>query len=280
VVRGCNSSRICSSVRLFVTVVALVAAAAFLFGGRVTAENAPDVRAIVEQAMAAAQRAWEAAPQYEFLRTALDKGNTRTYQVTMMLGSPYERLVRIGGQAISESQAKLEQQEFEHELARRRSESPNMRMSRLVAYHNARERDRVMMSQVSSAFDFSLVGRRIVDGRDVYFLRAEPRIGYKPPNAHAEALTGMRGQGWIDVKTYNWAKVSAEVVHPVSIAGILARVEAGTSFELEQMPVDGDIWLLRRFTTRSHSRILLLFNDNSYSDETYSDYRKIASPQE
>jgi hypothetical protein len=87
----------------------------------------------------------------------------------------------------------------------------------------------------------------------------------------------MKGQLWIDVKTYNWVKVSAEVVRPVSIDGFLARVEPGTSFELDEMPVGDGVWLAKHFREQSRSEILGVFNHSTHDDETYSQYRKSSS---
>jgi hypothetical protein len=93
------------------------------------------------------------------------------------------------------------------------------------------------MQQLTEAFDFTLAGEERMGNHRVYVLDATPRAGYKPPNTETEVLTGMRGKLWIDKKTYQWVKVEAEVIHPVSIAGFLAKVEPGNRFELEKIPV-------------------------------------------
>jgi hypothetical protein len=92
----------------------------------------------------------------------------------------------------------------------------------------------------------------------------------------AQVLTGMRGQLWIDQKTFQWVKVVAEVVHPVSIGGFLARVEPGTRFELEEAPVGDGIWLPSHFSEKSDAKVLHVFNHASQDDETYFDYQKVS----
>ena len=57
---------------------------------------------------------------------------------------------------------------------------------------------------------------------------------YEPPNNEAKVLTGMEGMLWIDKTTFQWVKVEATVIQPVSIAGFLAQVQPGTCFELEK----------------------------------------------
>jgi hypothetical protein len=92
---------------------------------------------------------------------------------------------------------------------------------------------------------------------------------------HAQVLTGMQGQLWIDQKTYQWVRVTAQVIHPVSIAGFLARVEPGTRFELEMSPVEGDIWQATHFSMRSQAKVLFVFNRSSQEDSTYFDYQSV-----
>ncbi|MGO9636756.1 MAG: hypothetical protein ACLPSO_02315, partial [Terracidiphilus sp.] len=113
---------------------------------------------------------------------------------------------------------------------------------------------------------------------EVYVLQATPRAGYQPPNTETKVLTGMQGQLWIDKQTYQWVKVEAEVMHPVSIAGFLAQVQPGTRFELEKMPVAEGIWLPKHFSMKARAKILFFFSHNTQDDETYFDYRKAPPP--
>ena len=89
------------------------------------------------------------------------------------------------------------------------------------------------------AFDYTVAATRRVGSRTVYVLRATPRKGYDPPNIESRVLTAMQGEFWIDTITFQWVRASARVLRPVSIAGIFARVQPGTAFEVEQMPISG-----------------------------------------
>ena len=70
---------------------------------------------------------------------------------------------------------------------------------------------------MTTAFDFGLVGKRVLNGHKVYVLKATPRKGYNPPDRDSEVLTGMQGTLWIDQQTFQWVKVEAHVIHPVRI---------------------------------------------------------------
>ena len=130
-----------------------------------------------------------------------------------------------------------------------------------------------MMQQLTKAFNFASLGESRLNGFDVYILRATPRPGYKPPNLDCQALPGMQGELWIDKKTFQWVKVTAEVIHPVTIGGFLAKVEPGTRFELEKAPVGNGIWLPSHFAMSSKAKVLYLVNRSSRDEETYSNYK-------
>jgi hypothetical protein len=89
----------------------------------------------------------------------------------------------------------------------------------------------------------------------------------------------MEGKLWIDEKTFQWVKVEARVIRPVSIGAFLAQVEPGTHFELQKMPVAENIWLPKHFAMKSQAKVLFFFTRKSQADETYYGYHK-AGPRQ
>ena len=112
--------------------------------------------------------------------------------------------------------------------AQRRSQSPGQRAARIADFEKERHRDQAMLSQLTRAFDFKLIGTRAEKRGRVWVLKATPKPGYQPPDMETQVLPGMEGELWIDQATYEWVKVTAEVIRTVSIEGFLARVEPGT----------------------------------------------------
>ncbi len=238
-------------------------------------EESVDVHTIVERSVRVNNADWQHAPEYDFFETDRDDQGTKTYQVMMILGSPYQRLVAVNGEPLPSDKEQAEQRKLEQAIAARRKESPRQKAQRIAKYERDRKRDHLLMQQLTEAFDFKLEGTRKVGPYEVYLLQASPRADYQPPNSQAKVLTGMEGQLWIDTKTYQWVKVEAIVVHPVSIAGFVARVEPGTRFELENIPVAENIWLPKHFAMKASAKVLLIFNHNEQEDETYFNYHKV-----
>jgi len=231
---------------------------------------------IIHRSVEANERDWQAGPSFSRLERDIEtKGGEQTdhtYRVFLMDGSPYRRLVAVGGQPLSAARQKQEAQKEGRELARRRAETPEERRQRIDRYKKDREHDHILMIQMESAFNFRLIGGDTLDGHPVYFLTAEPKPDYQPPSHEAKVLTGMKGRLWVDKAGFHWAKVEAEVVHPVTFAGFLARVGPGTRFMLEKEPVAEGIWEPRKFQAEVVASVLF-WSKNSTTVNLFSDYR-------
>lgn len=233
-----------------------------------------DATSIVQRSVAANRRDWNAAPEYSYVECDRDGDGGRTYEVSMLLGFPYRRLVSIDGKPLSEANEEKQRSRLKQAFAQRRAESATVRAERTAKYERERKRNQLMMEQLATAFDFKLLGQEKAGRYDTYILEATPKPGYRPPNIETEVLTGMRGKLWIDKISFQWVKVEAEVVHPVSIAGFVARVEKGTRFELEKTPVAAGVWLPSHFAMESRARILGVVTRREKEEQTYSGYRK------
>jgi len=239
--------------------------------------GAPNVADIVKRSMAASNADWKAAPEFAFTERDVEtkRGGAqviKTYQVMMIDGSQYNRLVAINDHPLSAAQNAEEEQKLRQETKRRESESPRVRAKRVAKYERERHQDHQMMGEMMVAFNWRLEGEGTVDGHDVYILDATPKPGYVPHSRETRVLTGMRGRMWVDKTTYQWVKVEAEVVKPVEFGMFIAKVGPGTKFELEQRPVSGNVWLPSHFSMKVNASVLGMFSENSTDDETYSHY--------
>ena len=233
----------------------------------------PDIKTIIERSVAANDKDFEAAPQFDFKEKDRESNVTKAFQVTMIDGSPYRRLLATEGKALSKAQAADEWKKEEQVAAERRAQTPEQRNKRIADYARERKRDHIMMSQLSKGFDFKIVGARTVAKRSVWVLSATPKPGYQPPNMESQVLIGMRGEMWIDQQTYEWVKVTAQVIRRVSIEGFLAEVEPGTRFEIEKTPVAAGIWQIAHFSMQSHAKVLHLIHKDSAEEDWYYDFK-------
>ncbi len=240
--------------------------------------KAPDVKTIVERSAKAAEADRKADSDYDYSETDTKADGTRkTYAVQMLYGSPYQELTELNGEPLSRDKQKEEHHKLEREKSHRQHESEEARSQRVSAFQAEENRDGRFLAEFSKAFNFKLTGEQELDHHQVWVIEATPLRGYRPIDKETRALTGMRGQLWIDKQTYQWVKVEAEVTHPVSIIGFVATVEPGTRFELEKIPVgDGSVWLPRHFAMTSNAKVLEIIHRKAQEDNTYFNYHRTA----
>jgi len=253
-------------------VLAIITTAFFLFAYAAGAQV--DVSTIIRRSSEANSRDLAAVPEYDNDERDRTKDGDKTYAVTMLYGSPYQRLIAVNGRPLPAAKQKEEQEKYNKAVAERQHESAEKRSQRIAKYEAERKRDNTLIEQLTKAFDFHLVGKSVLGGYNVYVLKATPRKGYKPPDRDSEVLTGMEGTLWIDQKTFQWVKVEAHVIHPVRIEGFLAEVEPGTRFEVEKRPVAKDIWMATHFSMRSNAKVMLLVPRKGEEDDVYFHYHR------
>jgi hypothetical protein len=269
-----------SPVKLYPSVVVVVSVilASSGFGSSPPAPNAAE---IIKKSVAVNTADWKAQPQYSYrendTKSKIDANgemkveHSRSYEVSMIEGSPYNRLIAINNEPLSPAQQQQEQIKLKREASRRQKESASDREARLSKYKGERSEEHMLMQQMVAAFQFRLKGEEQLAGTACYVFDAIPNPNYRPPIQRARVLTGMKGRMWIDKAHYHWVKVEAEVTSPVEFGLFIARVKPGTKFRLEQAPV-GDVWLPKRFTQTVNASVLGIYGMHSSEEERYSDY--------
>lgn len=243
----------------------------------------PNAKEIVKKSVVVNDADFQALPKYSHVETDVEvkidssgkqKSQTqKTFQVIMIEGSPYEKMVTLNGHPLSPADQKKEDQKLKQEVAKRRSESSSAHHTRISKFQKERNNDHLLMQQMVDAFNFSLVGEETVNGHPAYVLDAVPRPDYRPINQEAKVLTGMKGRLWVDKAGYHWIKVQAEVIKPVSYGLFIAKVGPGTRFEFEQAPVTDKLWLPKHFEQNVNAAVIGMFPIRTREDETYTNYR-------
>ncbi len=224
---------------------------------------------------------WKQAPNYSFIEREVEskrdsRPSVKSYEVLMIDGSPYNRLIGEDDKPLPAGGKADEERKLQSEIRKRQRESEEQRSRRLGKYLKERHQDLALLTGMVDAFAFQQVGEETVDGHDCWVLDANPKPGYQPVNRETKVLAGMRGRLWIDKASGQWARVRAQVFQNVSFYGFLAKVHPGTSFLLEQEPVAENLWLPKHFKTQVSASVLGVFNQDSVEDETYSNYRPMS----
>jgi hypothetical protein len=135
------------------------------------ANGQENAASIIQHSAEANERDWAVVPEFDNSERDRTKDGDKTYSVTMLEGSPYERLIAVNGKNLSGAKEKEEQQKSEKAVAERQHESAYQRSRRIAKYQADRNRDHTLIQQTISAFDYRLVGKRNLDGFRVHVAR-------------------------------------------------------------------------------------------------------------
>jgi len=260
------------------TLISLLTAAGFSFPAVVTQ---PDPLEIVRKSVEAIETNWKQAPNYSFVDRELEskkegEPTIKSYEVLMIDGSPYHRLIATGDMRLSPGEQAEEDRKMRNEIDKRQHESDREEKKRLAKYLRDRKREHDMIREMVNAFEFRLAGEETVDGHDCWVLDTSPKPGYAPMDRESRVLTGMSGRLWIDKNQNQWVKARAEVVKPVGFYGFLAKVGPGTRFLLEQQPIANNLWMPKHFSMQVNASAFGFLNEDSTDDETYQDYKPMS----
>jgi hypothetical protein len=243
-----------------------------------------DARELVRQAVARIDRNLEVARNYTFLERVetrelngagqIKERKIRLYDVTLLEGSPYRRLVGKDDHSLSPDEEHKEQKKLEDSIDERRKESPAQRDRRIADWEKRRQREREPLDEIADAFDFRMVGEELLDGRPVWVIDATPRASFHPRSSLAKLFPKLRGRLWIDKADHQWIKTEAEVTGTISYGLFLARLNKGARLNFEMTRVNEEVWLPRHIEASGSARLALLKSYHIESDVSYSNYRK------
>jgi len=198
----------------------------------------------------------------------------RTYEVMVIYGEQFERLIEKDDKPLSEKDAAQEEERIQREVEKRKNESEEERAKRQAEEEKQRDKNREFVSDVAEAYNFRLVGSELLNGRGAWVIAAEPRAGFEPQGKAARFLSKFHGRMWIDKSDMQLVKLDVEATDTVSMGWVLARVHKGTRLVYEQIRVNDEVWLPGHLNFRLDARIALFKGYNEEAERTYRDYRK------
>ena len=203
-------------------------------------------------------------------RGNLKKKEIETYEILILGGRDYARLIARGDKPLPEKEARKEQDRMDKELARREHESAADK----ARLEKERREERKFLNEVPEAFEFKMVGEEEVSGKPAWVIDAEPKPGYRPKDQRAKLITKLRGRIWIDKSEYQWVKVEARAIDKVSFGFRMVQIEPGASVRFEQTRINDEIWLPASARIYADARLALLKKIHSEVDIQFSDYQK------
>lgn len=202
------------------------------------------------------------------------KETLRTFDVFIIDGSPYRRLIARNDQPLSAEEQKFEADKLAYTPEARRKENKEQREKRIADWRRRQERQREPIQELAEAFELKIAGEETLNGRAAWVIDGTPRAGYKPKSTATSFLPKMKARFWIAKAGSQWMKLDAETMDTVSYGTLLLRIAPGAHITLEQAPAADGAWLPRTIALNGSARILLFKGVRMVMDYRYSNYRK------
>jgi len=112
-------------------------------------------------------------------------------------------------------------------------------------------------------------------GQDVLVFDFEPNPEYKPKTLEERVVKELAGVVWVDEKANDVARLEAYFVGDFHFGGgLVASVQKGTSFVLEQAFLNNEVWLPTYEEAHIGARFLLIKGFKVNYSTRYSDYKR------
>ena len=204
----------------------------------------------------------------------LKKTESETFDVTLLEGSPYRRLVARNDKPLSPKDQRKEEEKLQKSIADRRKETPEERERRVAEWARKRQKQREPLKELPEAFTFKLAGEEALNGSDAFVIDAAPKPGYHPKSPSTAFFPKIKLRLWIDKKDYQWVKVDIESLDTISFGGFLIRLAKGTRLTIESARVNNEVWLPKRAVIKGSVRVALVKVIRGEIVYTFSDYKK------
>ena len=142
----------------------------------------------------------------------LVKTERHTFEVLILGGHDYEKLVERDDKPLSPKEAGKEQEKMDKEIEQRKRETADEK----AKIEKERREERKFLDEIPEEFNFRLLGVENVSGKPAWVITADPKQGYQPKDRGAKLIAKMRGKVWIDQGEYQWVKIEAQAIGTLS----------------------------------------------------------------
>ena len=183
-------------------------------------------------------------------------------------GHTYRKLIERDGQPLPVDDLAKEDRKQAEKEARAAARSPEVQAER-------RRKEAEALEEIFRLYDFRILGRETVEGRNAILVTFEPRPGVETSTKAGKILKKFSGRAWIDEKDRQLVRVEAELTDDLSFGfGVLAKLKKGARALMQRRKVNDEIWLPAEARFVGHARLFLVKGLHIDTLSQYSDYKK------
>ena len=205
------------------------------------------------------------------------KREVTEYTFFYLNGEEVSTVVKKDGKPLSDAEQKKENEKTQkriEELQKRKTKK-EAKEEKAKEEGKSEEKDEPGIEIFLRACQFVNPRRERFRGQDVLVFDFEPNPEFKAHKLVEKVVQKLAGVVWIDEKAHDVARLEAYFVGDMRFAGgLLANLEKGTSFVMEQAYVNNEVWLPTYQEAHVGVRVLLLKGIKVNAVTRYSDYKK------
>ncbi len=205
------------------------------------------------------------------------KREVTEYTFFYLNGEEVSTVVKKDGEALSDVEQKKENERTQKRIEelQKRETKKEAKEEKAKEEGKSEEKDEPGIEIFLRACQFVNPRRERFRGQDVLVFDFEPNPEFKAHKLVEKVVQKLAGVVWIDEKAHDVARLEAYFVGDMRFAGgLLANLEKGTSFVMEQAYVNNEVWLPTYQEARVGVRVLLLKRIKVNAVTRYSDYKK------
>ncbi|HMG02414.1 MAG TPA: hypothetical protein VK596_04725 [Edaphobacter sp.] len=264
---------------LAVAITAAPAATAQIPSSPDTSRPLPDIPTLMHE-VEAHQRASEAIQKdYLYHEVAHQQRNdgknsdTREYDVFWLRGVEIHKLTRKDGRELTADEQRKEDERIDKEVAK--AQERKRKADAKGQETNSRGNDEITVSRVLTLGTFSNPRRVQLNGRDTIAIDYTGDPKAKTRNRLESAIRDLSGTLWVDEQDRVLTRTEGHFAKSFKIgAGMLISIKEGTSFSMEWVKINQEVWLPSHLEGRGGVRMLLFVNFDGSVQATNSNYRK------
>jgi hypothetical protein len=201
------------------------------------------------------------------------KREVKEYDVFWVEGVPVRRLTKKNGKELSPEEQKKESEEIDKEVAK--AKERRAKADAKGKESSPRGDDEITVSRLLELGSFTNARRVQMNGRDTIAVDFAGDPKAKTRNRGEDVIRDLAGTAWVDEQDKVLVKVQGHFLNNFKIGGgLVANIQKGTSFGMEQRKVNDEVWLPAMIEGQGSARALLFFSFNGSLQAVESDYRK------
>lgn len=218
------------------------------------------------------------SPQYQYSRRHIieeldDQGEVterkdKEYEVVLLAGWPYSRLVKMDGKPLSKS-------ESDREATKERKAREEFINGKKEEKKNSR--DLIVSEELIARYEFKVEKREIIEGRPTLVIIFKPRaVKLKADSMAEEVLNRLAGILWVDEEEAELIRADLQLGERVNLwGGFLGTLET-FKIRFQRKRLDDGVWVNQSAITEIRGRKFLQSMHYQSRDES-SDYRRVAN---